>query len=154
MVSIEIEGLEETMAMLRDAPKTVVAKGFLGALSAAGNVIADVLETNTAVKSEDVGGVLDRGELRESIVVRPEVDSGFRGGSVSVGFDPSRGADSVALWLDSGHRIVSHRGKVLGETSGTGFMRKSADQSLEAAADAFAESLLKTIRETFPDKAA
>ncbi len=138
--------------MLRDAPRTLVARGYTKALSAAGNVIADRLELNTPVKSEDVGGILDRGELREAITVAVELDSQFSGGSVDVGFSPAKGADRVALWLDSGHQIVGHKPgkKLLGNFAGTGFMRRTADETAEAAIDAFAESLKQTATQELP----
>lgn len=147
---ITVTGLQETVEMLAKAPKTVVALGYTQALSAGGNVIADGLEVNTPVKAEDTGGILDKGELRDSIVVAVNLDSQFRGGSVDVGFMTSNAADSVALWLDAGHRMVSHTGKVLGSVAGNGFMRKTADQTLEAAVDAFAASLRETVAANFP----
>jgi hypothetical protein len=149
---ITITGLQETMELLREAPRTLVARGYTKALSAAGNVIADRLEVNTPIKAQDTGGILDRGELREAITVAVELDSQFRGGSVDVGFDPRKGADHVALWLDSGHRLVGHKPgkKQLGTFAGTGFMRRTADETAEAAIDKFAESLKETASEVFP----
>ena len=149
-IGITVEGLQETILMLDQAPRTVVARGYVKALSAGGNVIADEVERNTPEKAEDTGGVLDKGELRDSLVVSVELDSQYRGGHALVGFTSSNNADSVALWLDFGHRMVSHSGKVLGSVAGNGFMRRSADASTEAAIDALAKSLRQTVTENFP----
>lgn len=147
---ITVTGLEETMQMLRDAPKTVVARGFVKALNAAGNVIAGRLAINAPVKKEDTGGLLDNGELRDSVMIAVELDTQFRGGSVSVGFTHGNAADSVALWLEYGHRKVTHAGKEIGEVAAIPFMRDTADQTEEQAADAFDDSIAQTVREEFP----
>ncbi len=162
-VSVSITGLSEAMAMLAGAPKTVVAAGFLKALSAAGNVIAAELEANAPVKAEDTGGLLDRGVLRESIVVAPELDPRFRGGEVNVGFTPGNDADKVAYWLEYGHRLVRRsrlsyidtrgrrrRGTPIGEVQPHPFIRRSAVMAEDPAIDAFVDSLRQTVTEQFP----
>jgi hypothetical protein len=149
-VPIQIYGLTETIRMLETAPRLIVANGFLRGFSAAGNVFADALESNTPEKAEDIGGVLDKGELRASIVVAPVIDAQYRGGYVDVGFTPSNSADSVALWLDRGHRIVTRSGRTLGQTTGTGFMRKSADIALDAAVEAFVQAIRQSVSTLFP----
>src|ERR1035438_5346752 len=152
MDAIIVTGLDETIAMLQQAPKIVIANGFLQALSAAGNVMADVLEVNTPIKAEDTGGILDKGELREAVMVAVELDSQFRGGTVNVGFSHQNNAESVALWVHEGHRIVNpkadgfyfdakgrkKKGAVTGMTKPNPFMLKTFDESAEAAVDAFA----------------
>ncbi len=162
MSQIQIDGLYETMAMLRDAPKTVVATGFTRALSAAGNVIAEELEIKAPIKKEELGGILDRGELRESVMVSVSLDQQFRGGTASVGFMTANGADSVALWLEYGHRIVvpggfyydnagrKRKGSHVGDVPPHPFVTAAADAAGEAAIDAFTTSLAQTVRDNFP----
>jgi hypothetical protein len=148
-ITVETEGIAETMQMLADAPRVVVANGFLKAFQAAGDVIVEVLASNTPVKKEDTGGVLEQGELLESLMMDIELDSQFRGGFVAIGFGKN---GNVADWLDGGHRLIGHAPnyKNLGSVAGNGFMRKSFDQSAEAAVDAFGESLTSTVTTQFP----
>ncbi len=147
--------------MLREAPKTVVANGYLKALSSAGNVVANEVEHKCPTKKEDVGGLLERGELRENIMLAVEIDSQYRGGIATVGFR-TRAAAAVALWVEWGHRMVvrggtyiDNRGKVrkgthLKDIPAYPFMRPAADVSADKAIDAFAQSLTQTVRENFP----
>jgi HK97 gp10 family phage protein len=146
--AIKVEGLQEAIDMLQQMPKTVVAIGFTRALSAAGNVIADVLQANTPIKSEDVGGLLGKGELRELITVAVQLDTQLRGGSVEVGFGVKGGP--ISDWLEFGHAMVSHAGNPLGEVKPHPCMRKSADQSMDAAVDAFVESIKETVASQYP----
>lgn len=167
-MDFKIEGIEETVAMLETAPKNIVARGYLKALSAAGNVIADAVEVRTPRKLEDTGGnSLDLGELRESLMVDVQLDSGFRGGSVDVGFGKN---GRVALWVEYGHRIVMHgvtsadrrngyKGKLLlrvnpesfdSNVPAYPFMRPAFDASADAAIEAFSNSIQQTVAEEFP----
>lgn len=152
--NITIEGLDETIAMLEQAPRNVVARGFLRAAQAGTSVIADELERNTPIKEEDTGGKLDKGELRESVMIDTELDSQFRGVSSDVGFGKN---GYVAYWLEYGHRIVGHKpnkkdtGK---EVAAKPFVRQSADASAEAAIDAFTESLKETVHSEYSQSTA
>jgi hypothetical protein len=142
LIKVDIGNVQR---MLREAPREIVGSAFVKALSAAGNVIADAVETAAPMKSEDVGGILDRGELREAVSVRVQLDSQLRGGTSEVFFKGP--ASAVALWLDSGHKIVGHRPglKQLGEWAGNGFMRKAFDVSADKAIEAFTESLMASL---------
>lgn len=144
-----VVGLEEVQQFLRDAPKLIVARGFVNALSAGGNVIAEVLEKNTPVKEEDTGGLLDRGELRESVMVEVNLDEDLHGGVARVGFGKN---GPVAYWIEYGHRMVGHepKRKMLGLVAADPFMRPSTDEAAEPAIEAFAQSLSGTIRREFP----
>lgn len=156
---IEAIGIEDVQRMLRDGPKTLVATGFVRALSAGGNVIAGVLEAKTPVKEEDVGGLLDKGELRESVMVAVTLDPQFRGGSAEIGFGK---IGFVAYWLEYGHRILPHNpatrnskeylNTVKGFVKANPFMRDAADASADAAIEAFAASLIETMSEIFPSQ--
>jgi len=135
--------------MLREAPKTIVARGYVRALSAAGNVVADAVEARTPIKAEDTGGLLDKGVLRESLMVAVTLDSQLRGGSAEVGFGKN---GSVALWVEYGHRLVGHRPlkKLLKGVPAYPFMRPAADASADAAIAAFARSIEQTVKSEFP----
>lgn len=136
--------------MLADAPKEIVAAGYVKALNAAANVIADALEIHTPVKAEDTGGLLDKGVLRESLMTEVQLDSQLRGGTARIGFGKN---GFVALWVEYGHRMVSHKSggkKQIGEVRPHPFMRPTADASAEAAIQAFANSLQQTVATQFP----
>ena len=150
--------------MLREAPKTVVAKGFTEALSAAGNVVADQVVRRCPVKKEDTGGLLERGELREAVMVAVQLDSQFRGGVANIGF-MNKATASVAMWVEWGHRMVvpggyyfddrgrKRQGTHVRDVPAHPFMRPAADESGDRAIDAFAQSISRTVRENFPQGA-
>jgi hypothetical protein len=149
-VTITVTGDTEVALMLRQGSRALVAEGFVKALSAGGNVIADVLERNTPIKAEDTGGLLDRGELRESVMVQVELDSQFRGGSAHVGFGKN---GNVALWIEFGHVLKGHKPglKVLGFVPPNPFMRKTALAAAGQAIEAFTNSLQQTAQKMFPN---
>lgn len=147
-MTITVTGDREVALMLREGPKMLVANGFLKALSAGGNVIADALEVNTPVKAEDTGGVLDRGVLRESVMIQVELDSQFRGGSAHIGFGKN---GYVANWLEFGHVLKSHKGKVLGFVPPNPFMRRTLNNCGDQAIQAFADSIKNTAKDMFPN---
>lgn len=162
---ITVEGLSETVAMLQQASKTIIASGFVNALSEAGNVIGDALEVAAPVKKDenDFGGLLkEQGELRDSVMVAVELDTGLRGGRVNVGFTSENSAASVALWVNDGHRIVvaggfyiDNRGKrrkgtEIGMVPPNPFMLRAFDASKEAAIEAFSNSIAETVKRAFP----
>lgn len=146
---VTITGLEDVQRMLAEAPRDVVARGYLKALQAGANVIADEVEIHTPVKAEDTGGLLDKGVLRESLMIAIELDAQFRGGIAKVGFGKN---GHVALWVEYGHNMVGHKPgkKPSGVVPAHPFMRPAADTKANAAIDAFATSLAQTVRENFP----
>ena len=156
--SLTLTGIQPTIETLRSMPSVIVARGFTQALSAAGQAMANELERQTPIKSEDIGGLLDRGVLRESVMVAVNLDSKLQGGTADVGFTHSNGADRVALWVEFGHRITPrhigygrHRrstGKAYGRVIDNPFMRRAAAISADAAIDAFVSSIQSTIAQT------
>jgi hypothetical protein len=144
-----ITGLEDVQRMLREAPKNIVAFGFIKAVSAGGNVIADELEVRTPVKKEDTGGLLDKGELRESLMVAYSMDSQLRWAAAQIGFGKN---GRIAAWIDGGHALVGHKPgkKPLGNVAGTGFMRAAADHAADPSIDAVTKSIAETVRTHFP----
>jgi hypothetical protein len=158
----EVSGLAETMAMLREAPQTIKAKGYIKALSAGGNIIASAIEGLCPVKAEDTGGLLDRGELREGVSVEVTLDTQLRGGIAKIGWTTKRLAD-VANWVEFGHRVVipnggtyrdgkgrTRKGSHVADVPAHPFIRPGFDASAEAAVDAMAASLSQTVAEEFP----
>lgn len=152
---ITVVGVEDVQRMLSDAPKTIVASGFLKALSAGANVFADELELKTPVKKADTGGLLDKGVLRESIAIDVELDSQFRGGSADVHFGKN---GFIANFVEFGHRMIGHKSggkKVLGSVEATSvppypFVRPAFDAGANRAIEAFTNSIIETVLSQFP----
>lgn len=108
---ITVTGLADVQAFISGAPKGIVASGFVKALSAAANVFAGEVERNCPVKKEDVGGLLDKGELRELLQVQVIIDSQFRGGVGLCGWPiTARLPKNLPLWVERGHRLVMRGG--------------------------------------------
>jgi hypothetical protein len=168
---IALDGIEETLQMLDEAPRNVVASGFMRALQAGGTILADAIAAAAPVKSEATGGLLARGELRESVRLKVTLDSAFRGGVAEIDFGH---AGPVAYWMEYGHRLVKHgatwedrknnyRGKLLLRRNPETFdstvpphpvVRKPLDTSWEAAVDAVVESLKETLVAEYPQSSA
>jgi HK97 gp10 family phage protein len=146
---IRIDGITETVQLLEQAPKNVVARGFLKALDAAGQVIVSEvwprtpLNLKAAVNAKHAG----KGALVGKLDAFIELDSQFRGGTVDVGFGD---LGHIALWVEYGHRMVGHgrrgKGKVLGNVKPHPFMRPAFEAAGDRAIEAFATSLEATLR--------
>lgn len=165
---IKLDGIEETVAMLEQAPKIIVARGFLKALQAGGNILADAIRAKAPIQEEYTGGILRQGELRASVRLRVTLDSGFRGGVAEINFGK---AGPVAYWLEFGHRAVMHgatwadrknnyKGKLLVLRANPEafewmvpaypFVRSAVEPSWEPAVDAVVTSLKQTIESEYP----
>lgn len=153
---VKIVGLEQVQRFFEEAPKNLVLHGFIKALNAAAEVFAADLEVRAPIKESytdaegkvhtvDGGGILDRGELRENVMIALQLDSQFRGGNAQVGFGKKAG--NVANWLEFGHRIVTHAGNTVGFVDAEPFMRPSFEQNVDKALDAFVGSITVTINE-------
>lgn len=153
-MNITVDGVEELNKFLTDAPREIVASCFLKALKAGGDIIEQTLIYNTPVKEEDTGGILETGELQDSVFLRVELDSQLRGGRAVIGFRGA-GPNAVANWIEYGHRIVGHkpRKEYKGKnTTPNPFVRKTADQSAEPALSAFSASLSTSMQEYINQK--
>lgn len=145
---ITVAGLEDVQQMLAEAPRVVVASGFLKAASAAGSVIQERLLEATPERDEGERNE-DDAHLIDSSVVEITLDSRYRGVQVKVGFGK---LGHRALWVEYGHVLLGHKPgkKRLGDVLAHPFMRPAADASAESAIAAFANSLAETVRNEFP----
>jgi hypothetical protein len=148
--TITVSGLDESIKMLSDAPRDVVARGFLRAFEAAGDVIIGELWPRVPIDLKAAmnaahGG---KGALVTQLDSFIELDSQFRGGTMEIGFGP---LGHIALWNEYGHRMVGHKPKKkeIGEVPAHPFMRPAFDASAEAAIDAFANALTEYLRSEF-----
>jgi hypothetical protein len=148
-----ITGLEATQAMLRDAPRHIVASGFAKAGRAAATVFEVELEMRTPVRSEELFN--DEtfstfrnetgGDLKAALMSVVELDAEFRGVHVSVGFGKQ---GHVANWVEFGHRMMTHKpgSREVGFVPAHPFMRPAFEAGGDRAIDAFATTLAGTVR--------
>jgi hypothetical protein len=134
---LRITGLVETQQMVRAVPSDI-AKGLEPATIAAGAVIQQELLNNTPRRKEEREiGKSRFPPLAASLITDIAVSQDHRFAVASTGYG---NAGPVALWLEYGHRIVSHRGVDSGKkTMPNPFMRRSAESCADRAIDAFAE---------------
>lgn len=135
---IEIEGLEETAALFRDAPKEAIPAALLHGLTAGGRVIEEFMAGRTPDRE---------GDLLADLGTTVTLDSEFRGGVAAVGFSAAQG--HVARFVEFGHRMVGHKPekKELGEVEPHPFMRPSADAAAEEAIEAFDAAVMTDLRQ-------
>lgn len=145
---ITVTGLEDVQRMLAEAPKTVVAGGFVKAGTASGRVIEERLLAGTPERDEGERNE-DEPHLIDSSVIEIKLDSQNRGVQVKVGFGRM---GYKALLVEYGHVLLGHKPgkKPLGSVPAHPFMRPAADASAEPAIEAFAQSLAETVRDNFP----
>lgn len=150
LVSIKVTGIEEVQRMLAEAPKSLVARGYVKALQAGINVFRDELELHTPIRlafeGEDL--VVAGGDLKSALTTAITLDSQFRGGVAAVGYGK---LGYIALWVEYGHRMVGHKpGKKVLKNSPVPphpWMRPAFDTKADAALEAFAGSLAATLKE-------
>ena len=158
--SIDIRGIEQTIANINKLPRQIVAETFDDALQAAGNVIQAAVAAKTPVRVHVVirGGArggkvmeLTLPRLITKIVAVVEIDDSLKYGRVRIGFGD---LGYIARFVEFGHRIVhggyshidkkgrSHGpGRESGEVIPHPFMREGLELSAKEAVDAFAVSL-------------
>ena len=137
-MEVKIEGLAETIAALKNAPRNVVAQGFRRGLQAAGNVLGAEVARRTPV---------DRGDLLASIKVEVVLDSQFRGGITTVGFGGKE--DFTAAMVEYGHHLIGHKPgeKAIGEVQPHPFVRPAAATAGGSAVDAFEREIKEVLQE-------
>jgi bacteriophage HK97-gp10 putative tail-component len=136
---ITVRGIPEVQQNLKGFPRLLVLNCFRQALARAASVFEEELavrapETEYSTSSED------RGHLIDSIMSDITIDTQGRGGRVKVGFGKK---DMVALWVEYGHRMLSHSGKPIGTVPAHPFIRPA----FEAAADRAIEVFTETVQE-------
>ena len=151
-----VTGLAEVQAMLRDAPRHIVAAGFARAGRAAADVFVAELEVRTPVRTEALWNdetfseFKDQtgGDLKAALMSEVLLDSQFRGVHVAVGFGKQ---GHVANWVEYGHKMVTHKPakKEVGFVSAHPFMRPAFEAAGDRAIDAFVESLSEAVREQY-----
>jgi len=139
---VAISGLKETQQMLVELPLDLT-RGSMGPALIAGSV---VLQENLLVNAPvGHGPHPEFAPLQETIVTDVEVEN--LSGIASTGFGDS---GPVAEWNEYGHRIVTHSGRDTGlSTAPNPFMRKTTDESADAAIDAFCDRLLSDVKEKY-----
>ena len=140
-----VKGIVEVSAKLKAAPRLVVLRAFQRALEAGAAPIQAAM-VGLAPLGED-------GLLKTNSVVKVELDTGGQGGVARIGYNQRKAkhsasgneidADSVALWLEYGHRLVGRKPhkRSLGTVPPHPFMRRALETAQGAAVAAFADTM-------------
>jgi hypothetical protein len=135
---VNVEGLEDTRRDLYDLPEQIVRELFPAALKAGGDVLQAELEARTPKSPDESTSAKEYGTLRADLGSEIEIQEQELTGSVKVGFGKT---GYIALFIEYGHRKVTHDGKQVGHTAAVPFMRQAAEAAEDAAVEAFANAL-------------
>jgi hypothetical protein len=158
---ITVTGLKESIDFLNTMPKALVAKGFVKAGHAAGDVMLAAVIAHTPVSGAKVTNpttgvetsVGTGGDLISAARMQVFLDAQYRGVQVQVDFGK---LDYIAYWLEYGHRMIGHKPEkkqLFGPNTPDGnvkpypIFRPAADECFEAAVQAFADSIAETVNE-------
>jgi hypothetical protein len=153
-ISVEVKRIAEVQQMLDAAPKNLVALGFLKALEAGIKVFYDELDLKTPIRlGFDTGDlVVEGGDLKAALTTIVKLDSQLRGGIAGATYG---NLSYLVNWLEYGHRMIGHKPdkKQLhgprtpqGEVKPFPWVRDVFDRKADEAVDAFANSLIATIK--------
>lgn len=133
---ITIRGIPEIQRNLRDFPRQLVQRAFTKALSRAAAVFEEELRSRCPESDSDSSD--ESGHLIDFLTSEITIDSGGRGGRARIGFGR---LSRRALWVEYGHRMVSHKGKQIGEVKPHPFMRAAFAAAADKAIEAFTEAI-------------
>ena len=136
-MAAHIRGIPECQKNLSDFPKLLVMNCFRVALGRAiavfeAEVRARTPESDYSTSSEEYGHLID------NLMSTVTIDTQARGGRAVLSFGRK---GFLAVWLEFGHRKVTHKGREIGSVAAKPFMRQSFETASEAALDAFTETV-------------
>jgi hypothetical protein len=131
--NITIEGIEETLTALDRISDAMAHEVIQPALLAAGVPVLKALSTKTPVRT---------GDLLKHMSMSLKGEG--KDWDLQIGFP---GAAQKVRWLEYGHHEVGHAPdhKELGEATPHPFMRPALEESVDAALEAFKDSVDKSI---------
>ncbi|MEO8100578.1 MAG: HK97 gp10 family phage protein [Acidobacteriota bacterium] len=142
--SIEVEGADEVVAMLRSVSREAVAGGFIKGLEAGAAVIERELLARTP---EGDPASRHEGEtpLKDSIVTEIYFNPRYGTMNADVGFGNE---GYKARFVEYGHRMVGHKPdkKELSHVEVKPFMRPAAAAAFEPAVHAFGTALFEEVK--------
>ena len=131
---INITGIEEVCAALKEMPARLAKNAYAKALAASAVPIVEALKARTPVET---------GLLQRSLMADIQIDPQGRGGRVQVGYGKQ---GYVARFVEYGHRQVGRGKKDTGKVvQPHPFMRPAAATSADAAVEAFAASIAESV---------
>lgn len=157
---INVVNLADVQRFILQAPRMLVAKGFTKALAAASEVFESAVIGLCPVKAEATGGLIPQGELRATVTYSIKISNDFIGGRGTVGWGRNI-PKNLPLWVEVGHRLVVRGGSYLDNRGrlrkGTHkatipahpFLNPAFEASVDAAIEAFADSLAGSIGELY-----
>jgi hypothetical protein len=134
---ITVRGIPEVQRNLKDFPRLLVMGCFRKALARAAAVFEEELaarcpESDYSTSSEEYG------HLIENIASQITIDTQGRGGKARIGFGKK---GFLALWLEYGHRMVTHKGRQVGTVEATPFVRPAFEAAADRALAVFVEEV-------------
>src|SRR5258707_312105 len=132
---ITVRGIPEVQRNLKGFPRLLVMQCFRKALSRAAAVFEQELaarcpEGELSTSTEEYGHLVD------NVMSTVEIDSQGHGGKAQIGFGRK---SMVALWVEYGHRLLSHKGKPIGHVQPHPFMRAAFQAAADRAIEVFTE---------------
>lgn len=144
-MSVTVRGIPEVQRNLKEFPRLIVLNCFRKALARAAAVFeqelaarAAAMETDYSTSSEEYGHLVD------NLMSEITIDTNGRGGRLKVGFGKK---GFVALWLEYGHRMVTHQGKQIGSVKAHPIMRPAFDAAADRAVEVFTETVKEFLSE-------
>ena len=128
--------LDEVKQSLLDMPAEIVRDSFVDALRAGAGVVESELRARTPLGADDK----EQEHLRDAIETKVSVDT--LDGSAETGFGD---LGYRAVFVEYGHRIVTHGGKEAGFVRAHPFIRPAAESATEGAVEAFEESIQSSL---------
>lgn len=133
---INISGIDEVEALLRNAPERLVRQAFRRALSAATVPVVQNLKPRIPERT---------GDLKQHLETKISIHADGLSGVARIGF----GSEGWrARLVELGHRMIGHgpENKEIGEVSAHPFMGPAASASGDAAIEAFTDSMRDSLQ--------
>jgi HK97 gp10 family phage protein len=128
--------LDDVKQSLLEMPDEIVRDCFADALRAGAEVVESELRARTPLGADDK----EQEHLRGAIETKVLVDT--LDGSAETGFGD---LGYRAVFVEYGHRIVTHDGKDVGFGPAHPFIRPAAESATEGAVEAFEESIQNSL---------
>ena len=140
-MSIDVRGIPEVQRNLSAFPRLLVLQCFRKALSRAAGVFEEELrrrapETDYSTSSDEYGHLVD------NIMSTVTLDTQARGGGARVSFGDKT---FVAYLVEFGHRMVTHKGKQVGDVAPHPFIRAAFESAADRALEVFTEEVQATL---------
>jgi len=134
-----VRGIPQVQRNLAEFPRLLVMRCFGKALSRAAGVFEQELAARCPEAKDYAPSDDEYGPLLENLMSVVTIDTNGQGGRAQIGFGKK---SMVALWIEYGHRIVTHAGRDTGKVAvANPFMRRAFAAAAERAVTVFVETV-------------